>query len=90
MNEYLSKLIELDEMIGGKISFEEGFATFQRVEKEELEALPEEQRAYATTAMGRAVFQLGQDGKIINYKGVDSHLDNSEARNDEKSWSSCY
>lgn len=79
MNEYLSKLIDLGEMVGGKISFEEGFATFERLPKEEIEALPEEQRAYATTAMGRAVFQLGQDGKIINYKGVDSHLDNSEA-----------
>lgn len=84
MNEYLSKLIELGKMVGGKISYDEGFATFQRLSKEELEALPEEQRAYATTAMGRAIFQMGPDGKIINYKGVDSHLDNSEAGMMEK------
>ena len=79
MNEYLSKLIELNKMVGGKISFEQGFATFERMSLEELETIPEEERAYATTAMGRAVFQLGQDGKIINYKGVDSHLDIREA-----------
>lgn len=79
MNEYISKLIDENLMIGGKISFdEEGFVTLKRLSKQELETLPEEQRAYATTAMGRAIFQLGQDGKIINYKGVDSHLDNSE------------
>lgn len=79
MNEYISKLIDEKEMIGGKISFdEEGFVIFKRLTKEELETLPEEQRAYATTAMGRAIFRLGEDGKIINYKGVDSHLDNSE------------
>lgn len=79
MNEYLSKLIELGKMIGGRISFDDGFATFQRLSKEELEKLPEDERAYATTAMGRAIFKLGENGKIINYKGVDSHLDNSEA-----------
>lgn len=79
MNEYLSKLIELGKMVGGKISFDQGFVFFQRLNKEELEKIPEEERAYATTAMGRAIFQLGENGKIINYKGVDSHLDNSEA-----------
>ena len=79
MNNYLAKLIELKKMVGGKIAFNKGFATFQRLSKEDLEKLPEEERAYATTAMGRAVFQLGENGKIINYKGVDSHLDNSEA-----------
>lgn len=80
MDYYLSKLIELGKLVGGRISFEQGFALFERLSKDELEALPEEERAYATHAMGRAVFRLGKDGKIINYKGVDSHLDNSEAR----------
>ena len=78
MNENISTLIDVGEMIGGKISFEQGFASFKRLSKEELEKLPEEERAYATTAMGRAVFQLGKDGKIINYKGVDSHFSNEE------------
>lgn len=79
MNEYLSKLIELGKMVGGKIYFDQGFAFFERLPQEKLEELPEQERAYATTAMGRAVFQIGENGKVINYKGVDSHLDNNEA-----------
>ena len=65
-------------MVGGRISFDQGFAMFKRLSKEELENVPEQERAYATNNMGRAVFQLSEDGKIIHYKGVDSHLDNSE------------
>lgn len=79
MNDYLSKLIELGKMVGGRISFTDGYAMFERLPMNELEKLPETERAYATTAMGRAVFTLGENGKIINYKGVDSHLDNTEA-----------
>ena len=78
INKQLSTLIELGKMVGGRISFDQGFAVFERLSKEELEKLPEEERAYATNNMGRAVFQLGENGKIINYKGVDSHLGNDE------------
>ena len=78
LNRHLSTLIESNKMVGGRISFDQGFAMFKRLSKEELENVPEQERAYATNNMGRAVFQLTEDGKIIHYKGVDSHLDNSE------------
>ena len=45
MNEYISKLIELEKMVGGKISFEKGFAAFERLPMEELKLIPEEERA---------------------------------------------
>ena len=78
MEENILALIETGSMIGGKLTFQDGFAIFKRLPIEELKQFSEDERAYATTAMGRAVFQLGTDGKIINYKGVDSHLDNRE------------
>ena len=78
MNKYLSNLIDTGIMISGRITFDNGYAVFKRLSKEEAESLPEEGRAYATNTMGRAVFMLGNDGKIINFKGVDSHFENSE------------
>ena len=79
MNKYLKKLIELGAIVGGRKSTIDGFSIFERLSNNELEIVPEEELAFATKAMGRAVFTLGDDGKIINHKGVDSHLANEES-----------
>lgn len=78
MNKNLKSLIENGKLFGGKIIKDGDFFKFERLSIEELEKLEEDEIAYATQSMGRAVFQLGNDNKIINIKGVDSHLDNNE------------
>lgn len=78
MNEHIKTMIKNGIIVGGKITMNDGFATFQRLQLEDLEMLDETEIAYATQSMGRAVFQIDKDNKIRNIKGVDSHLDNKE------------
>ena len=80
MNKYLKNLIESKAVVAGRVIIDNGFIIFQREDDlENIENIPEEELGFATTAMGRAIFKVSKDGKIINYKGVDSHLDNTEA-----------
>jgi hypothetical protein len=79
MNKYIKRLIELGAVVGGKITNEYGFTTFERLQNEELEKIDEKDLGFATKAMGRAIFKIDENGKIINYKGVDSHLENDES-----------
>ena len=76
MNKYIKKLIELGAIVGGRRKEVQGFTIFERVPSSKLETVHEEELAFATTAMGRAIFTIDKTGKIINYKGVDSHLTN--------------
>lgn len=79
MNKYIKKLIELGAIVGGRRKEVQGFTIFERVPSSKLEAVQEEELAFATKAMGRAIFTIDKTGKIINYKGVDSHLTNEES-----------
>lgn len=75
---YLLKLIESKQIIPGKIIDQDGFKLFERISVEKIYDVGIEDIAFATRSMGRAIFTLGKDGKIVNYKGVDSHLENNE------------
>lgn len=78
MNKYIKEMIQKNMIFGGKISNNNGFIMFERLSLEELEKLDESEIAFATQSMGRAVFTIDSNGKIRNYKGVDSHLENKE------------
>lgn len=79
MNKYIANLIELGAIVGGREKIVDGFTVFERLPKEQLKDVPEEELLFATMAMGRAVFAINADGTITNYKGVDSHLSNEES-----------
>lgn len=78
MNKYIKSMIEKGMIVGGKITRLDDFTMFQRLALDELEHLDEIEIAFATQSMGRAIFQLDSNNRIINIKGVDSHLDNSQ------------
>lgn len=78
MNKHVKSMIEKSVLVGGKITDTNGFITFQRLPLNELENLAEDEIAFATHSMGRAIFQFTAEGKIRNIKGVDSHLDNKD------------
>lgn len=82
MDSKLKKLIESRAIICGRISKENGIVRFERIKSDKIsdemgkiEKIPENERAYATNSMGRAVFSIDEKGKTHNFKGVDSHLD---------------
>ncbi len=70
----VKNLIDKGVIICGKIEQEKGIVRFKRVTPSELESISSKERAYATTSMGRAVFTIDENGKIHNFKGVNSHL----------------
>ena len=70
----LKKLIEKGILICGRKYEEDGIVRFERIDASKIEEIPEEQRGYATLSMGRAIFTIDKDGKVHNYKGVDSNL----------------
>ena len=74
----IKKLIDNGTIICGRIIEENGIVRFERIEPSQLENVPKEERAYATSSMGRAIFTMDEYGKIHNFKGVDSHLQVSE------------
>lgn len=78
MNKHIKSMIEKGIIVGGKITKTDGFTMFQRLTVQELEHLDDTEIAFATQSMGRAIFQIDSNNKIINIKGVDSHLDNSQ------------
>jgi len=78
MNKHIKEMIQRNMLIGGKITTNNGFVMFERFPLEELEKLDESEIAFATQSMGRAVFTIDYNGKIRNYKGVDSHFNNDE------------
>lgn len=78
MDLQIKKLIDSGTIICGRIMNENSIVRFERVESSQIESVPEEERAFATTSMGRAIFTIDKDGAIHNFKGVDSHLSSSE------------
>ena len=78
MNLELKKLIETRTIICGRVINENGIVRFERVDSSQIESIPEDERGFATTSMGRAIFTIDRDGTIHNFKGVDSHLSTSE------------
>ena len=74
----IQKLIDNKTLVCGRMVNEDGIVRFERVEPSQINTIPEDERAYATTSMGRAVFTIDDNGLIHNYKGVDSHLSTSE------------
>ena len=78
MNKHIKSMIEKRILFGGKISNVDDFLIFTRLPIEELEKINETEIAFATGSMGRAIFQMNEDGSIKNIKGVDSHLENDE------------
>lgn len=78
MNKYIEEMIKQGIIVGGKIIEKNGFIIFKRLPFEELLKLNEQDLAYATQSMGRAIFTIDSNNKITNIKGVDSQLDNTE------------
>ena len=78
MNLEIKKLIDNGTIICGRIIDENGIVRFERIEPSQIENVPEDERGFATASMGRAIFTIDKDGKIHNFKGVDSHLQVSE------------
>jgi len=74
----LKKLIENGTIICGRIINENGIIRFERIAPSQIENVPEDERGFATASMGRAIFTIDKEGKIHNFKGVDSHLQMSE------------
>ena len=79
MDEKVLKDLIIDGVIycGRKVN-EDRVIRFERLQLEDFEKIPENERAYATSSMGRAIFTIDKSGKIHNIKGVDSHLMPSE------------
>ncbi len=78
----MRKLIESKIIIPGIIENESGVKVYQPISLEKYIELIEEgnteKLAYNTYSMGRGVFTLGDNGEIINFKGVDSRLKDEE------------
>lgn len=74
MDWQIKKLIDSGVIICGRKINENGIVRFERVESSQIESIPEEEIAFATISMGRAIFTIDKDGAIHNFKGVDSHL----------------
>ena len=74
MEQEVKRLIELGVLICGRITKEDGVVRFNRTTLEELNMIPQNERGYATSSMGRAVFTIDENGVIHNFKGVDSQL----------------
>ncbi len=78
MEENLVELIKNGNLIVGKIKDLDGFAVFERISLEDALKLKLEELAFATPSMGRGIFRITDNSRIVNIKGVDSHLSNSE------------
>ena len=78
MDNNLIELIENKNLIVGKIKYIGEFALFERLNLKDALKLSSDELAFATPSMGRGIFKIDKNGQIINIKGVDSHLDNSE------------
>ncbi len=74
----IKKLIDTGAIICGRIIKEDGIVKFERIEASQIENIPEEEIGFATASMGRSIFTIDENGKIHNFKGVDSHLQVSE------------
>ena len=79
----LKKLVEVGVLIPGIYSGKVGNITYTPIStKEYIQRLKTgsiQGLSYNTRTMGRGIFTLNNTGKIINFKGVDSHLSNNDS-----------
>lgn len=75
----MKKLVESNTIVPGIFSVKNGVKVYIPISQEEYNEMLEngsiENLAYNTYSMGRGIFTLGINGEIINFKGVDSRLD---------------
>lgn len=79
----LKKLVETGVLIPGIYTGNIGNIKYTPISQEEyLERISKgyiQGLGYNTRTMGRGIFTLNNSGKIINFKGVDSHLENKDS-----------
>ena len=68
------RLIKNGTLQCGKIIDENGIKRFERVDAKDIDNISEDERAFATPSMGRAIFTIDKDGTVHNFKGVDSKI----------------
>ena len=78
----MQQLVEAGVIIPGFTTLEEGVRKYEPLSKEAYKMFMNsgkiENLAYNTYSMGRGIFTVSGDGKIINIKGVDSRLPDEE------------
>lgn len=76
-------LVKSNAIMPGTISKVDGVIVYEPIEtiEEYINLLKEGKKliGYHTHSMGRGIFVVNEDGSIINYKGVDSHLKQEES-----------
>ena len=81
----LQKLVEMEIIFPGEYVQTKGITTFKPLTIEEFENKINSNNiqnlAYYTKSMGRGIFSIGADGKFVNFKGVDSQLQNNQLVN---------
>lgn len=75
----MKKLVESNTIVPGIFSVQNGAKVYIPISQEQYNEMLEngniENLAYNTYSMGRGIFTLGSNREIINFKGVDSRLD---------------
>ena len=78
----MQKLVASNTIQPGIFSEEHGVIVYAPISKEEYDKMIDngniKNLAYNTFSMGRGIYTVGENGEIINYKGVDSRLEDSE------------
>ncbi len=74
----IQQLVEAKVIVPGIYREVEGVKVYQPISQDEYEKIIEsgdiDGLAYNTYSMGRGIFTIGENGEIINFKGVDSRL----------------
>lgn len=75
----MQQLVEVKVIVPGIYREVEGVKVYQPISQDEYEKIIEsgyiDSLAYNTYSMGRGIFTIGENGEIINFKGVDSRLE---------------
>lgn len=78
----MQKLVASNTILPGIFSEEYGVIVYTPISKQQYDDMIKsgniEKLAYNTFSMGRGIYTVGESGEIINYKGVDSRLDDSK------------
>ena len=82
----LQNLVAMGIIFPGEYVRTNGIITFKPLTIEEFEDKIRfndiQNMAYYTKSMGRGIFTTGEDGKFVNFKGVDSQLQNNQVVDD--------
>ncbi len=81
-HEKMKKLVNSKAIIPGIIKEVDGAKVYEPISIELYNEMMQkgevEEIAYNTLSMGRGIFTVGEEGEIINYKGVDSNLEDKD------------